>query len=472
MFDGLPGVDALHEVDDATVIAAIEGWARAESAAAARRLVWIGELVRRNCEDDDDPRALWACDLWACTVAEVGAALNVSRGRASTQMNLAEALRTRLPKVAELFLAGALSPRLVSVIAWRTHLVDADSEAMRLIDTDIAGQASTFGSLSEARLEQAIDVAVQRHDPDAVVRFEVAARDRTVEFGKPDDETGTSSMWGRLYRTDAEVLDRLLTTMARSVCDADPRTVGQRRSDAMGAVAHRADRLVCQCGKPDCPNTTAQPAPPVIIHVVADREAVNAAAEKRRGPGGVLLSGGAIPTPLLGELIGNGAKLKPLLVACDDAEPRYRPSAALQEFVRCRDLMCRFPGCEVPAQSCDVDHTIPYPVGPTHPSNLKCLCRNHHLLKTFWGGTGGWTDVQHPDGTVVWTSPAGRTYPTQPGSRLFFPRWDVRTDPLPGSRIIAEGSPSRGLMMPTRRRTRRADRAQHIKAQRASNDTS
>ena len=43
--------------------------------------------------------------------------------------------------------------------------------------------------------------------------------------------------------------------------------------------------------------------------------------------------------------------------------------------IRCRDLTCRFPGCEAPAQVCDIDHTIPYPVGPTHPSNLKLLCR-------------------------------------------------------------------------------------------------
>jgi hypothetical protein len=45
----------------------------------------------------------------------------------------------------------------------------------------------------------------------------------------------------------------------------------------------------------------------------------------------------------------------------------------LAEFVRCRDLTCRFPGCEQPAEFCDIDHTVPYQVGgPTHPSNLRC----------------------------------------------------------------------------------------------------
>lgn len=39
-----------------------------------------------------------------------------------------------------------------------------------------------------------------------------------------------------------------------------------------------------------------------------------------------------------------------------------------------RDRTCRFPGCDRPAQFCDIDHTVPYPYGFTHPSNLKCLC--------------------------------------------------------------------------------------------------
>ena len=30
-------------------------------------------------------------------------------------------------------------------------------------------------------------------------------------------------------------------------------------------------------------------------------------------------------------------------------------------------------------------------------TNLKCYCRTHHLVKTFWG----WRDKQLPDGTVI-----------------------------------------------------------------------
>ena len=31
----------------------------------------------------------------------------------------------------------------------------------------------------------------------------------------------------------------------------------------------------------------------------------------------------------------------------------------------------------------DIDHTVAYPLGPTHPSNLKCLCRFHCDARTF-----------------------------------------------------------------------------------------
>lgn len=87
---------------------------------------------------------------------------------------------------------------------------------------------------------------------------------------------------------------------------------------------------------------------------------------------GYLPGFGAVPAPMVRELAVT-AKLKPMTLP-PVAEPGYRPSAALAEFVRCRDLTCRFPGCDAPAARCQIDHTIPYPLGPTHPSNLKLLC--------------------------------------------------------------------------------------------------
>src|SRR4029078_403868 len=70
-----------------------------------------------------------------------------------------------------------------------------------------------------------------------------------------------------------------------------------------------------------------------------------------------------LPTPLLAELLRNGAKLQPLCVPAAAPESGYRRSSALARFVRARDLTCRFPGCTTAAECCDIDHVIPYPLG-------------------------------------------------------------------------------------------------------------
>lgn len=462
MFDSL-----FREVSDDAVISAIEECVRAEAAVAARRLAAVAELVQRRCGDDE--HAHWSCDEWDFAATEVSAALGVSHGRASGQMYLAASLRHRLPRVAALFLAGSLSARVVSAIAWRTDLVQ-DAEALSLIDAAIAESAGRWDALSQYKLDQAIDVWVDRHDPGALRRTKVSAQNRDVTIGAQNHEAGTASLWGRLYATDAAALERRLTAMAHEVCEDDPRTIGQRRADALGTLGAGGAKLACQCGNPKCAAAVADArAASVVVHVLSDTAPAGAKPAPDSGSA-VIVGGGVVPTPLLAELINNGAKVRHLRRPKDGPEPQYRPSTALDEFVRMRDLTCRFPNCDKPAEACDIDHAIPWPFGPTHPSSLRCLCRKHHLIKTFFGGEGGWRDRQSSDGTIVWTSPTGRTYTTYPGSRMLFSHWNTDTGaaPVPGAAPTRTGD--RGLMMPTRRRTRAADRAYRIRRERALND--
>ncbi|MBJ7340277.1 MAG: HNH endonuclease, partial [Mycolicibacterium sp.] len=149
-------------------------------------------------------------------------------------------------------------------------------------------------------------------------------------------------------------------------------------------------------------------------------------------------------------------------------EQRYTPSKKLADFIRARDMTCRFPGCCAPATNCDLDHTIPWPYGPTQASNLKALCRKHHLLKTFWGGQGGWQDRQFPDGTVEWRAPDGRRHLTRPGSRRLFPELCTPTAPTEVTgRVPTAHNP--GLRMPRRKTTRAQDRAHRIAEERELN---
>jgi hypothetical protein len=203
----------------------------------------------------------------------------------------------------------------------------------------------------------------------------------------------------------------------------------------------------------------------VVIHILAEQATISGDSQAP----GYLPGFGPLPSSSLSDIAAT-AKIKPLLMPSTTPEPGYRPSAAFAEFVRLRDLTCRFPGCDEPAEVCDIDHTVPFPLGPTHPSNCKLLCRYHHLLKTFYTGVGGWADRQLADGTVEWTSPTGHTYTTQPGASVFFPVLAASTGELVLPKTMRAPGENRGLMMPARRQTRAAERAARIAAERRINE--
>ena len=237
--------------DDAAVVAAIAEFARAEAASAARRLQAIAELVRRHA-DEPDARDRWSCDNWDAVAAEVAAAQGISHGMASGQMYLAVALRNSLPQVAALLAQGAISYRLAAAIVWHTDLIH-DADTLRLVDTTLARDAARFGPISVTKTAHAIDAIVDRYDPGALRRTRAAARGRDVVISPADRDSATAALWGSLFATDAAVLDRRLTQMAHQVCDDDPRTVAQRRADALGALAADTDHLACGCQNIDCP---------------------------------------------------------------------------------------------------------------------------------------------------------------------------------------------------------------------------
>jgi hypothetical protein len=166
-------------------------------------------------------------------------------------MDLAVALRDRLPKVAALFLSGELDGRRVWLIGQRTRLI-TDAKALAAVDSAIAERAITWGPLPEYKLIQALDVWVDAVDPGAVRRTRQSARSRDFTVGN-DHESGTTAVWGRLFSTDAALLHQRVDAMTRGLCGDDPRTLAQRRADAVGALAAGSTQLACKCGRSDCP---------------------------------------------------------------------------------------------------------------------------------------------------------------------------------------------------------------------------
>ncbi|HYB81473.1 MAG TPA: HNH endonuclease signature motif containing protein, partial [Mycobacterium sp.] len=401
----------------------------------------------------------WAVDTWAAVGAEVAAAFRISLAMAGSYMRYALAMRERLPQVAAVFRAGDIDYRLFQTIVYRTDLI-TDPQVLAAVDAELALKVARWPSMTQGRLAAAVDGVVARVDADAVRRQRERAQRREVSIW--ESESGLAEMHGRLFGTDATALDQRLDALADTVCGKDPRTRAQRRADALGALAAGADRLGCWCGTRDCA-AGGRAAGPVVIHVVAEQATLDGCSAT---PAATLGRDELLPAPTVEELAKN-ARVRPLSRPSGGAEPQYTPSATLAEFVRCRDLTCRAPGCDRPAFQCDVDHTIPYAEGgATHPSNLKCLCRLHHLMKTFWG----WRDQQLPDGTVIWTIPDGQTYVTTPGSALLFPSLCVPTGDIPRpAPVAADYCGERTAMMPTRHRARAQNRAHRIATERRHN---
>ena len=90
----------------------------------------------------------------------------------------------------------------------------------------------------------------------------------------------------------------------------------------------------------------------------------------------------------------------------------YQPTGRQQTFVKTRDRTCRMPNCGQRVGWADLDHVIPHACGgQTTCTNLCCLCRSDHRLKTF---ARGWRFVMEPDGTLHVTTPSGITRTTRP----------------------------------------------------------
>lgn len=465
-------------------------------------------LDARYAADGSAQREQWYLDNWGAVAAEIGAAQQITPGAASHQLLVATALRDRLPRVGAVFTAGLVTYRTVAAIVFRTMLI-SDLGARRAVDAALARALAEWEPMSVEKLTAAIDYWVDKFDPHAVRRTHNGARSRSVDVFT-DGADGLSSLSGNVFTPDAQAFDARLDALAATTCGADPRTKDQRRADALGALAFGHDRLVCRCAGADCPangpDAAVPPAAGVVIHVVVnddtlDDDTVTAAAQdasldgehppsfdkplreltvrqalRDPDPGessatrpGAVMDGGRVMAGAITRRLALTAVIR-RIVHPHQAPPesRYVPSAKLAEFVRCRDLTCRYPGCDEPATKCDLDHTIPYPVGPTQASNLKCLCRKHHLLKTFWG----WLDRQLPDGTVIWTAPSGRTHTTTPGSRLLFPTLCTPTTPVTNSAVGAATARSNGgLTMPRRPHTRAEGRARRIDDERRLNQT-
>ena len=89
----------------------------------------------------------------------------------------------------------------------------------------------------------------------------------------------------------------------------------------------------------------------------------------------------------------------------------HDPGVKLRHLAQVRHATCTSPVCRRPAAQADFEHNTPYEAGGrTCLCNGGPKCRHDHRLKQH----PRWRVDQLPDGTFRWTTPAGRSYDTEP----------------------------------------------------------
>ncbi len=340
----------------------------------------------------------------------MAAAQGITHALASSQMRYAYVLRHRLRAVAERFAAGDIDFRTVALIIGRTELLEDDA-VVTAVDAAIVAALPRWERWSIKRITAALDALIYRHDRDAVRRTKTATDDRHLEIRSLDSGDPLAEIWGVLQTPHAVALDKRLEQLVTTVCPADPRTKTQLRADAIGALTQGLDRMRCTCDDADCAGRSIADTQ-VIVHLVANQNTI----EDSECTEPVKVSRFGVITASQARQIAAQPGTRISTLHAKDTD-RYRPTRALDTYVRCRDQLCRFPDCSHPAETADLDHSVAYADGGrTAADNLKALCRKHYRLMTFCG----WREIREPDGTIIWKAPTGHTYLTTPAGGLLF----------------------------------------------------
>ena len=161
---------------------------------------------------------------------------------------------------------------------------------------------------------------------------------------------------------------------------ARPEPKGHRQTRRAGATAGRG-RVLLHSGQPGRPARR-------VRHLAADRP-------RETGPDLILTIDPITTDP------------------CDHRfeSQSHDPGVKLRHLSQIRHATCTSPVCRRPAAQCDVEHNTPHEAGGrTCLCNTGPKCRHDHRLKQH----PKWKVDQLPDGTFRWTTPAGRSYDTEP----------------------------------------------------------
>jgi len=454
----------LAERTDDELIGVMRAWRRLESWCASGVLTAIAELARRRPAGKTPPAApgQLPAQISEFVVDEVAAALTLTHRATDRLYAVSLDLEVRLPVTARALHEGLIDQARAGLIAEMTRvLADADARAAEALIFPQAGEQTT------GQLRAALARAILAVDPEAAARRrEEALKDPRVRRWREDAGTAALAGFG-LPPADVLAADQRLTGRAHALRDAGlPGTLEELRARAYLDALLGTDSTPVPPPSP-APETGPPPStpgpgpgsPPGHGRPIASRVTLTVPLDTGTGHSdapGTVAGYGPVDGPLARDLLdaaaahpasrfcitltgkdgqaiahsclrGSGAwqklttggltmSIAPLARgSCDHRhqEPGYQPSRKLQHLIQARNLTCTAPGCQRPATRCDLDHTTPYDQGGrTCECDLAPLCRHHHRCKQ----AEGWRLEQPQPGVVVWTTPAGRRYITQPES--------------------------------------------------------
>jgi hypothetical protein len=402
---------------EADLVDEIACWERAKARSEARQITAMAALaaspIFAGCAEhgDDDPAH---GPRGAASI--VSAVLRISPGLARSRVELACELVAELPAVVEVLADGRIDAYKARMLAEETrplaeHAGLRSRVVQRLLDK-AERQTAT-------QLRAAVRKAVMAADPAAAEERHAQARKaRGLQPPCPEPD-GMAFLLLRLPAEDALAFWIAADAAARHVKTSspeDPRTLAQIRADVLadlGWSALSAGHLGC-CN-PDCSHMSRlgeHRGKPAHVGVTVPFSTVFGMYEHP----GDLHGYGPITADVARKLAADGVWRRLLTdpvggALRDYGRTRYTPPADLAEFVVARDRTCRFPTCTWPAETCDLDHTVPFAAGgPTADYNLGPAHRAHHNDHTHHG----WRLEQPEPGRFIWIAPTGHRYEVDP----------------------------------------------------------
>ena len=371
---------------------------------------------------------------------EVAHVINLGRGTAAFRARRAHTWRENLPATLTALHRGEIDERRAGVLA--DALQHTTPELAGAVEAQLLPEAC---ELSPARLKARALELLAELDASAIdqrrAEAEQAADVRAYATGD-----GMATLAGEMTAEEAaacyDVIDQL-AAMAKA--DGDPRPIGQIRAAIHSMLILRAAdhglpgvtvNLAVSATLEGLEGTTTRGGevngfPITAAHLRELLRRLGALGLTTPQGGSLTFAitdehGRLLATVSAAELARLGKKGCPehgdadcgcAVLGMPSPTEAYEPTAAQRRFATTRDRRCRTPNCGQRAGWADHDHVVPHAAGGrTTCTNLCCLCRSHHRLKTF---ARGWAFRMEPDGTLHVTSPSGVTRTTRPpGLRL------------------------------------------------------